>query len=172
MFAVTHNDAGLRWNQSLAAGCKECNLEKISDDACVACRKSQVRRQAAFMCSNFGPEPVRAHRVCRQLRRQPGIQEEHGGGFRGRTGRTSTGRWRAPERTGRQCAEVCFVPNSISTTKKGRHYRYLAIREVLRQAVLPGMDGQRELPFQTLNLNRLEYKIFGLVRNLGWRRTG
>jgi len=34
------------------------------------------------------------------------------------------------------------------------------------------MDGQRELPFQTLNLNRLEYKIFGLVRNLGWRRTG
>jgi hypothetical protein len=76
------------------------------------------------------------------------------------------------EKTGRQWAEVCFVPEAISRSKKGREYRYLAIREVLKQLTLPGLEGQleeqRELPFQTLQMNRIEYKLFGLVSNMDW----
>jgi len=76
------------------------------------------------------------------------------------------------EKTGRQWAEVCFVPEAISRSKKGREYRYLAIREVLRQPTLPEMEEQleeqRELPFQTLKMNRIEYKLFGHVTNLDW----
>jgi hypothetical protein len=76
------------------------------------------------------------------------------------------------EKTGRQWAEVCFVPKAISGSKKGREYRYLATREVLRQLSLPGweepLEEQRALPFQTLKMNRIEYKLFGLVTNLNW----
>ncbi len=72
------------------------------------------------------------------------------------------------EPTGRQWAEVCFVPNSTSKSKRGRHYRYLAMREILRQPDLPGLDEQRTLPFQTMKMNRVEYKVFGLVTNMDW----
>ncbi len=75
------------------------------------------------------------------------------------------------EKTGRQWAEVCFVPEAISRSKQGREYRYLAIREVLEQLTLPGVGEQleqRELPFQTLTMKRIEYKLFGLVTNLDW----
>jgi hypothetical protein len=72
------------------------------------------------------------------------------------------------EKTGRQWAEVCFVPYPFRRSKKGRDYRYLALREVLRQRRLPGLEEQRELPFQTLTMNRIEYKIFGLVTNMDW----
>lgn len=70
--------------------------------------------------------------------------------------------------TGREWAEVCFVPNKISHSKHGLEYRYLATREVLRQLDLPGMEEQAELPFQTLELNRQRYKIFGIVTNMDW----
>jgi hypothetical protein len=72
------------------------------------------------------------------------------------------------EKTGRQWAEVCFVPDLLTRSKKGRHYRYLATREVLRQPALPGLDEQRELPFQTMKMDRVEYKVFGLVTNMDW----
>jgi hypothetical protein len=51
----------------------------------------------------------------------------------------------------------------------GPEYRYLAIREPLScQLALPGMETQLTLPFQTLNMDRLEYKIFGVVTNMDW----
>jgi hypothetical protein len=72
------------------------------------------------------------------------------------------------EKTGRQWAEVCFVPDASSHSKKGREYRYLATREVLRQLTLPGLEEQRELPFQTLKMKQIEYKVFALVTNMDW----
>jgi len=62
-------------------------------------------------------------------------------------------------------AEVCFVPNKSATTKKGEPYRYIAIRELMRQPHLPNMDS---LPFQTLTFNEAQYKLFGIVTNMGW----
>jgi hypothetical protein len=71
-------------------------------------------------------------------------------------------------KTGQQWAEVCFVPNWIGHSKRGPQYRYLAIREPLPQLELPGMAGQRQLPFPSLEMNRQPYKLFGLVTNMNW----
>jgi Transposase DDE domain group 1 len=70
--------------------------------------------------------------------------------------------------TGQQWAEVCFVPNWIGHSKRGPEYRYLAIREPLAQLELPGMEGQRELPFASLEMNRQNYKLLGVVTNMDW----
>jgi hypothetical protein len=68
--------------------------------------------------------------------------------------------------TKQQWAEVCFVPNWAAKSKKQPEYRFLAIREPLRQPALPGM--QADLPFPVVELNAQSYKLFGVVTN----RTG
>lgn len=77
--------------------------------------------------------------------------------------------WRPlPGTSGREWAEVCFVPNAIGHSKKGPEYRYLATREVLPQADLPGLDLEPSLPFPTMAWNTKRYKVFGLVSNMAW----
>lgn len=72
-------------------------------------------------------------------------------------------------RTGRQWAEVCFVPNAVAFTSNAPLHRYIASREVLAEQALPGMDvEQLSLPFQIISCNGLTYKIFGIVTNLDW----
>ncbi len=61
-------------------------------------------------------------------------------------------------------AEVCFVPNK-SATKKGEPYRFIAIRELMKQPLLPGMG---YLPFQTISFEETQYKLFGVVTNMDW----
>jgi len=71
--------------------------------------------------------------------------------------------------TGRQWAEVCFVPNKIGHSKKGSEYRYLATREELKQPELPGMEKtEEELPFPTMLIQDQRYKVFGIVTNMDW----
>lgn len=72
------------------------------------------------------------------------------------------------EKTQRQWAEVCFVPNKIGHSLKSPTYRYMATREPLRDQPLPGMEGQISLPFQTMRWNRVSYKVFGMVSNMDW----
>lgn len=68
--------------------------------------------------------------------------------------------------TDQQWAEVCFVPNWVGHTKKGPNYRFIAIREPLRQVPLPGMDEQLNLPFPTMELaDKGWHKVFGVVTN-------
>lgn len=72
--------------------------------------------------------------------------------------------------TGRQWAEVCFVPNAIGHSKNGPEYRYLAIREPMQdQLMLPGLEKEeKELPFQTMFKESVRYKVFGMVTNMDW----
>jgi hypothetical protein len=56
------------------------------------------------------------------------------------------------------------VPNELAHSKKGQPYRYRAIRELLRQPLLPGM----ELPFPTFNHEGIQYKLHALVSNMEW----
>lgn len=79
--------------------------------------------------------------------------------------------------TGQEWAEVCFVPEWIGRQKGGPEYRYVAIREPLRQEVLPGMEEQ--LPFPTVVMGgSRRYKVTGIVTNrdlpgaelIGWYR--
>jgi len=65
--------------------------------------------------------------------------------------------------TGQEWAEVCFVPTWAGLSKKGPSYRFLAIRELLQQKELPGIEAQ--LPFPTMNWGEKRYKLFGLVTN-------
>jgi hypothetical protein len=67
--------------------------------------------------------------------------------------------------TAREWAEVCFVPNEITFTKNAPVLRYIATRELLSQPELPGMEGQVELPFPTMTMEKKRYKIFGIVTN-------
>jgi hypothetical protein len=70
--------------------------------------------------------------------------------------------------TGQEWAEVVYVPNVIAFTGKVTPYRYIAIRELVRQGVLPGMDetaSQMDLPFATITCKGLAYKVKGIVTN-------
>lgn len=72
-------------------------------------------------------------------------------------------------KTGREWAEVCFVPNTIAFGNKAPVYRYIATREVLPDQPLPGVDvEQLNLPFPTMSRDGVAYKIFGIVTNLDW----
>ena len=98
--------------------------------------------------------------------------------FKGAVFKVKTSEWKPLRKrvhgevvkTDQQWAEVCFVPNRIGHSKKGPEYRYIAIREPLRQLELPGMQRQQSLPFQVVRLSDgCEYKISAIVtnRNLG-----
>lgn len=72
-------------------------------------------------------------------------------------------------KTGREWAEVCYVPNEIAFSSKDPEYRYIATREALSDQPFPGIeDKQRTLPFQTMERKGITYKIFGVVTNLDW----
>lgn len=73
-------------------------------------------------------------------------------------------------KTGRQWAEVCFVPNAIASGNNAPVYRYIATREALANQPLPEMTHQVQLalPFQTMTRAGVTYKIFGVVTNMNW----
>lgn len=70
--------------------------------------------------------------------------------------------------TGREWAEVCFVPSAIAYSKNAPEYRYLATREALEQPQLPGLEGQQKLPFPAMTMRKKAYKVFGFVTNVDW----
>ena len=72
-------------------------------------------------------------------------------------------------KTGREWAEVCFVPQAIAFGNKAPVYRYLGTREALHDQPLPGMESEQlSLPFQTMSCSGITYKVFGVVTNLDW----
>jgi hypothetical protein len=68
-------------------------------------------------------------------------------------------------KTTAEWAEVCFVPNAIARSKSDPVYRYLAIRELLEQPKLPGMEREVDLPFPSMSMEKKRYKLFGIVTN-------
>ena len=81
--------------------------------------------------------------------------------------------WRALCRedlaTGQEWTEVVYVPNAIAFKLTDPQYRYIAIREPLRQGVLPGMDeaqGQLDLGIPTIVCEGKAYKISGIVTGM------
>jgi hypothetical protein len=71
--------------------------------------------------------------------------------------------------TGKQWAEVCFVPSAIGHSKKGPEYRYIATREVMEeQLTLVGVGDVKQYPFPTMAMKESRYKVFGIVTNMDW----
>ena len=68
--------------------------------------------------------------------------------------------------TGQEWAEVCYVPSWVSHSKKNPDYRYIAIREPIRQLELPFEETQMKLPFPTMDFEKKgKYKISAIVTN-------
>ncbi len=68
------------------------------------------------------------------------------------------------QQTDQEWAEVCYVPNWAGHSKHRADYRFLAIREPLRQLALGDAE---QLPFPTQEfVHKGTYKLFGLVTNL------
>lgn len=71
--------------------------------------------------------------------------------------------------TGKQWAEVCFVPNAIGHSKNGPEYRYLATRELMQeQLTLADMEQDKQYSFPTMPMKESKYKVFGIVTNMDW----
>jgi len=72
--------------------------------------------------------------------------------------------------TGQEYAEVCYVPNWAAHSKHGPEYRFIAIREPLKdQPVLFEEAEQPKLPFPTMAFaDQRAYKVFGVVTNYLW----
>jgi hypothetical protein len=70
--------------------------------------------------------------------------------------------------SGQEWAEICYVPSELCKSKKSPDYRFIAIREELKQEIFPEMKAQLELPFPTMEMSRKRYKLTGLVTNLDW----
>ena len=65
--------------------------------------------------------------------------------------------------TDQEWAEVCFVPSWAGHSKKRADYRFLAIREPLREL---NLDDPDQLPFPTQEFARKgRFKLFGVVTN-------
>jgi hypothetical protein len=68
-----------------------------------------------------------------------------------------------PQQTDQEYAEVCYVPAWAGHSRKQADYRFLAIREPLRQLVL---GDAANLPFPTQEFGQKgTYKLFGVVTN-------
>jgi hypothetical protein len=68
-----------------------------------------------------------------------------------------------PQQTDQEWAEVCYVPNWAGHSRKRADYRFLAIREPLRQFPL---GDAAQLPFPTQEFaSKGAYKLFGVVTN-------
>jgi hypothetical protein len=68
-----------------------------------------------------------------------------------------------PQQTDQEWAEVCFVPTWAGHSRKRADYRFMAIREPLRQLRL---GDAAQLPFPTQEFGtKGTYKLFGMVTN-------
>jgi len=92
---------------------------------------------------------------------------------------TPESEWKCIAGTQQECAEIVFVPNLLSRSKKNPEYRFIAIREEigdtappeLRQLLLLDDEGYGEHPISKVHptvMNEKIYKVFALVTNLDW----
>lgn len=65
-------------------------------------------------------------------------------------------------KTNQEWADICFVPEWSVRSKA--EYRYLAIREAMRPSKTKS-DEEPDLPFQTMQSNKITYKLFAVVSN-------
>ncbi len=62
-------------------------------------------------------------------------------------------------------AEVCYVPSWVGQSKKDLGYRYLTVRQPLGDEKSPKKKKESELPFQTMDMKSVKYKLTGMVTN-------
>ena len=66
-------------------------------------------------------------------------------------------------KTNQEWADICFVP-AWAVIRSKASYRYLAIREAMKPSKTKN-DDELDLPFQTIKLDEVRYKLFAVVTN-------
>lgn len=70
--------------------------------------------------------------------------------------------------SGQEWCEVSYVPSRKGYRVDAPLYRYLAVRESIRQPVLDGFDSEEAYEFPTAVCGGKRYRIGGYVTNMGW----
>jgi len=126
------------------------------DKVCLRSDSAGYQQDLLLYC---GEGKVRGDRVRGQRRCDRGVPQGCPG--RGRSGLAAA----VPEgeryRTDQEFAEVCFVPAWAGHSRQRADYRFLAIREPVRQLDL---DDAAQLPFPTEEF-AASFKLFGIVTN-------
>lgn len=89
--------------------------------------------------------------------------------FRGAASKAHESEWKPLPGSSQEWTEVVYVPNHIGFSMSAPEYRYIAIRELVKQGVLPGMadgEAQMDLPYATITCGGLTYRIKGIVTNM------
>lgn len=89
--------------------------------------------------------------------------------FRAAVMKADPGDWKKLPGSSQEWAEVEYIPNRIAFSLNAPEYRYIAIRELVRQGVFPGMDdyeAQMDLPYATVVCEGKTYRIKGIVTNM------
>jgi len=93
--------------------------------------------------------------------------------------KTTESEWKSISDTAQECAEIVFVTSSLCKSKKDADYRFIAIREEiretdpveLRQMLLFDEEEHKSQPISQVHpteMNGKIYKVFALVTNLDW----
>jgi hypothetical protein len=106
-------------------------------------------------------------RYCREAGIGFSISADVTPAFKGTVAEVPEGEWHPLGRSkpGPEYTEVPFVPDGAGFSLKEATFRYVAVRERLEQAVLPGTEEQLRLPFATVECGGQVYKVTGLVTN-------
>jgi len=70
--------------------------------------------------------------------------------------------------SGQEWAEVCYVPSRKGYRLDAPLYRYLAVRETIRQPVFDAFDSDEAYDFPTAVCTGKRYRISGYVTNMDW----
>ena len=70
------------------------------------------------------------------------------------------------QETGQQWTEVCYVPSWMARSKKTPAYRFIALREPIKQLTIPGTESLSDAPYPAYTDEQgLPYKLWGVVTN-------
>jgi hypothetical protein len=135
-------------------------------DKALSCLPESVRGKPLFLRSDTAAYNIDLLKHCEDEHIQFAIGCPINKGIRKEILKLPSCAWKKLDEL-REYAEVCFVPNSLATTKKNEYeFRYIATRELLkeRQIPLPGTP-EESYPFPTGEIDGQIYKIHAIVSN-------
>jgi hypothetical protein len=138
-------------------------LQSVLQEA-ISCLPEGSGKKQMFMRSDTAGYDIKLLKYCEDNKIQFAVGCDISESIRKEIKSAPKSSWKALD-TVREYAEICFVPSSLSKTKRGYEFRYVAVRERLKeQCVLPGMPA-KEYPFPVDEFEGSRYKIQAIVTN-------
>ena len=138
-------------------------LKPVLEEA-ISLLPGAVKDKTVFLRSDTAAYDIKFLKYCEDTKIQFAIGCPISEGFRTALRYVPETAWHPLDKR-REYAEVCFVPESLSSSKSGYEFRYVATREALKeQGPLPGLP-EKEYPFPVGEMAGRRYKIHALVTN-------